>query len=87
MMKHPIKRDMSQAKIVSDTRVGFGMPYLDVPEYIDYDETRKTPNRVWVIEAPTRYQAIKIAKQDCEKNLLSATPFHKLSNSSFPNCS
>ena len=70
MMKHPIKNDMSQAKIVSNPQVAWGMPYLDAPKYIDYNETRKTPTQVWVIEAPTRYQAVKIAKQDYNNKLL-----------------
>jgi hypothetical protein len=65
MMKHPIKRDMSQAKIVHTINgvPSFGglLGYIEAPTYIDYDEIRKTPNQVWVIEAPTRYQAIKIA--------------------------
>lgn len=70
MMKHHIKRDMSRARIVSDPHIGFGIPRLDAPEYIDYSTVRNTPDKVWVIEAPTRYQALKIARQD-RSNLIS----------------
>jgi hypothetical protein len=72
MMKHHPKRDMSQARIVSDTRTGFGMPRLETPLYIDYSgKPRKTPEQVWVIEgAPTRYWAIKLARYDWDSKLL-----------------
>lgn len=70
MMKYTLKNDMSKATMVSDGRIGFGLPYVDAPTYIDYNEPRKTPEQVWVIEAPTRYQAVKIAKKDFEKKLI-----------------
>jgi len=71
MAKHHPKRDMSKARIVSDSRIGFGIPRLEAPEYIDYNEPpRKTPEQVWVLEAPNRYQALKIAKHDYNKNLI-----------------
>ena len=69
MMKHPIKRDMSKATIGYPLGM-MGMGVLNAPMYIDYSETHKTPDHVWVIEAPTRYQALKIAKKDWEKTLL-----------------
>ena len=69
MMKHPIKRDMSKATI-GYTLGTMGIGILNAPMYIDYSETRKTPDQVWVIEAPTRYQALKIAKRDWQSTLL-----------------
>ena len=73
MMKHPIKRDMSKAKLVSHPDIGFGMPYLEAPEYIDYSEIRNTPVQVWVIPAPTRYQALKIARESIATSLRALT--------------
>ena len=69
MMKHPIKRDMSKATIGYTPGI-MGMGVLNAPMYIDYSETRKTPDQVWVVEAPTRYQALKIARKDWERTLL-----------------
>lgn len=70
MLKHPIKSDISKARIVSDYRVGFGMPFLQAPTYVDYSDTRKTPDFVVVLEAPTRYQAIKAARLSREASML-----------------
>ncbi len=69
MMKHPIKRDMSKATIGYTPGI-MGIGVLNAPMYIDYSETRKTPDQVWVVEAPTRYQALKIAKRDWQSTLL-----------------
>ncbi len=69
MMKHPIKRDMSKATI-GYTLGTMGIGVLNAPMYIDYSGIRKTPDQVWVIEAPTRYQALKVAKKDWEAGLL-----------------
>ncbi len=72
MMKYHPKRDMSQARIVHQP--GVLLPHLEAPEYIDYSQPRHTPREAWAIEAPTRYQAIKIAKTD----LMIATEQRKL---------
>ena len=68
MMKYHPSRDMSQAKIVW-TKGAF-MPHIEAPEYFDKSYSRKTPIQVWVIPAPTRYQAVKIAKEDYNKKML-----------------
>ena len=71
MMKHHPRRDMTKAKIVYPLGM-MGIGVLSAPEYIDYtDKPRKTPDMVWVVEeAPTRYQALKIAKADHENTRL-----------------
>lgn len=66
MRYHPV-RDMSQAKIVYGAGI---MPTLVAPEYIDYSRPRQTPREAWAIEAPTRYQALKIARNDLKSRLI-----------------
>ncbi len=70
MMKRWPKRYMSQARVVCTP--GAYLPHLQAPEYIDYhDNPREIPLEVWVIEgAPTRYQALKIAKDNFKSHLI-----------------
>ena len=70
MMKHPILRDITTARIVSDSRIGFGIPRMESTEYIGYSTTRVTPIQCFVIEAPTRDKALKLAKSNYNKKTI-----------------